>query len=407
VIVPGPAQRDRRLLYAATLLRAVATGMMGVVLALHLGLLGASPKAVGFVVSAGLSGAALAALVATLAGDRRGHRRLLLELAILGAAGTVLLAAVQDIRLAGAAAFIGMVNAMGRDRGPALVVEQAMLPATAPEAERTRVFAWYHVLQDAGHALGGVLAGLPSVLVEWGMLAPIPAFRLSLCVAAGLIAGTAACYAGLSPRIETPPVSTASRLSPESRGILFRICALFALDAFAGGFLSSAMLTVFFHERFGTSAAMLGLLFAGARVANGISHLGAAWLARRIGLVNTMVFTHVPSSLLLVTVTYAPTFGVAAALFLLREGLVEMDVPTRQSYVMAVVRPEERLVASGVTHLVRLAGWAAGPVVGGILMQDVTLGTPFVVAAAMKITYDGLLWAAFRRHRPPEEIQIA
>jgi len=151
------------------------------------------------------------------------------------------------------------------------------------------------------------------------------------------------------------------------------------------------------------SAATIGLLFAGARVANGFSHLGAAWLAARIGLVNTMVFTHIPSSLLLVTVTYAPSFGVAAALFLLREGLVEMDVPTRQSYVMAVVRPEERLVASGVTHLVRLAGWAMGPVIGGVLMQDVALGTPFVVAAAMKITYDVLLWIGFRRHRPPEE----
>ena len=404
----GPAQRDRRLLYAAALLRAVATGMIGVVLALHLGLLGASPAVIGGVVSAGLGGAALAALVATLTGDRRGHRRLLLELATLGAAGTALLAVVQDVRLAAAAAFVGMVNAMGRDRGPALVVEQSMLPATAVEAERTRVFAWYHLLQDAGHALGGVLAGLPSVLVESGLLEPDAAFRLSLCVTAGLIACTGVCYAGLSPRTETPPVSTGSRLSPESRGILLRLSSLFALDAFAGGFLSSAMLTVFFHERFGASAATLGLLFAGARVANGLSHLGAAWLARRIGLVNTMVFTHVPSSLLLVTVTYAPTFGIAAALFLLREGLVEMDVPTRQSYVMAVVRPEERLVASGVTHLVRLAGWAAGPVIGGILMQDVALGTPFVAAAAMKIVYDGLLWGAFRRHRPPEEgAQIA
>ncbi len=405
---PGPAQRDRRLLYAAALLRAVATGMMGVVLALHLGLLGASPAAIGAVVSAGLGGAALAALVATLVGDRRGHRRLLLELATLGAAGTALLAVVNDIGLAAAAAFVGMVNAMGRDRGPALVVEQAMLPATAVAEERTRVFAWYHVLQDAGHALGGVLAGLPSVLVASGLLETAAAFRLSLCVGGGLLACTALCYAGLSPQAEAPAAPIGSRLSPASRSILVRISALFALDAFAGGFLSSAMLTVFFHERFGASAATLGLLFAGARVANGLSHLGAAWLARRIGLVNTMVFTHIPSSLLLVTVTYAPTFAIAAALFLLREGLVEMDVPTRQSYVMAVVRPEERLVASGVTHLVRLAGWAAGPVIGGILMQDVALGTPFVAAAAMKVAYDGLLWAAFRRHRPPEEsAQIA
>jgi MFS family permease len=403
----GPARRDRRLLYAAALLRAVATGMTGVVLALYLGLLGASPAAIGAVVSAGFAGGAFAALFATLAGDRHGHRRLLLELAILGAAGTGALAVVDDARLAAAAAFVGMVNAMGRDRGPALIVEGAMLPATAPEAGRTRVFAWYHVLQDAGHALGGVLAGLPSVLVAAGTADAVTAFRLSLWMVASLLALTAVCYVRLSPRTGTPVLPTGPRLSPASRRILTRLSLLFLLDAFAGGFLSSAMLTVFFHERFGASAATLGLLFAGARVANGLSHLGAAWLARRIGLVNTMVFTHVPSSLLLVTVTWAPSFGIAAALFLVREGLVEMDVPTRQSYVMAVVRPEERLVASGVTHLVRLAGWAAGPVIGGVLMQDVALGTPLVAAAAMKIAYDGLLWLGFRRHRPPEEAQIA
>ena len=403
---PGPARRDRRLLYAAAVLRAVAVGMTGVVLALWLGLLGASPAEVGAVVSAGFAGGALAALVATLAGDRRGHRRLLLELATLAAAGTAVLAVVSDVRLAAAAAFVGMVNAMGRDRGPALLVEQAILPATAPDAERTRVFAWYHVLQDAGHALGGVLAGLPTALGALGMT-DAGALRVSLWVVAGLLALTVPCYARVSPRAGEPVAPSGPRLSPASRRVLTRLSLLFLLDAFAGGFLSSAMLTVFFHERFGASAATLGLLFAGARIANGLSHLGAAWLAARIGLVNTMVFTHIPSSLLLVTVTYAPSFAVAAALFLVREGLVEMDVPTRQSYVMSVVRPEERLVASGVTHLVRLAGWAAGPVIGGFLMQDVALGTPFVAAAAMKITYDVLLWVGFRRHRPPEESPTA
>jgi MFS family permease len=384
------------------MLRAVATGMTGVVLALWLGLLGASPAAIGTVVSAGFAGGALAALVATLAADRRGHRRLLLELATIAAVGTALLGLMADVRLAAAAAFVGMVNAMGRDRGPALLVEQAMLPATAPEGERTRVFAWYHVLQDAGHALGGVLAGLPTVLEAFGKPDAV-ALRLSVWAIAGLLALSALCYAGLSPWTGESVAPSGPRLSPESRRIVTRLSLLFLLDAFAGGFLSGAMLTVFFHERFGVSAASLGLLFAGARVANAVSHLGAAWLAARVGLVNTMVFTHIPSSLLLVTVTWAPSFGVAAALFLVREGLVEMDVPTRQSYVMAVVRPEERLVASGVTHLVRLAGWAAGPVIGGLLMQDVALGTPFVVAAAMKITYDVLLWIGFRRHRPPEE----
>jgi MFS family permease len=163
------------------------------------------------------------------------------------------------------------------------------------------------------------------------------------------------------------------------------------------------MLSYFFYERFGVSAGSIGLLFAGARAANALSHLGAAWLAKRIGLVNTMVFTHVPSSLLLVTVAFAPSFPVAAALFLLREGLVEMDVPTRQSYVMAVVRPEERTFASGLTHVVRMGAWAVAPAFAGLFMKDVSLLAPLLVGAGMKIGYDVLLYASFKRIRPPEE----
>ena len=155
--------------------------------------------------------------------------------------------------------------------------------------------------------------------------------------------------------------------------------------------------------RFGVGPAEMGALFFGARALNAVSHLGAAWLAGRIGLVNTMVFTHIPSSLLLVTVAYAPSFGVAAVLFLIREGLVEMDVPTRQSYVMAIVKPEERTTVAGITHLIRLAGWAIAPLIAGYFMQSLAIATPLVVGATMKIAYDLLLYRAFRSTRPPEE----
>jgi predicted MFS family arabinose efflux permease len=213
-------------------------------------------------------------------------------------------------------------------------------------------------------------------------------------------------YLRLGARVETfsgsAPVPRAP-LSAESRRILMRISALFAVDGLAGGLLLTSLLSYFFFERFHASPATIGALFFAARLLNAVSHLGAAWLARRIGLVNTMVFTHVPSSLLLVTVAFAPSFPVAAVLFLLREGLVEMDVPTRQSYVMAVVRPEEATVASGITSLVRLASWAVGPTAAGMFMQTTSLMTPLVVGAAMKIAYDVLLWRAFRSVRPPEE----
>jgi MFS family permease len=212
-------------------------------------------------------------------------------------------------------------------------------------------------------------------------------------------------YLGLSPDVERPAADRSTpTLSPESRRILWRVSSLFALDSLAGGFLTSALLAFFFHERFGAGPVQVGLLFFGARVANAFSHLGAAWLAKRIGLVNTMVFTHIPSSLLLFTVPFAPSFPVAALLFLLREGLVEMDVPTRQSYVMAVVKPHERTLASGVTHLVRLGAWAAAPGFAGLLMSGVALGAPLAVGAGMKIVYDLLLYASFRGLRPPEEV---
>jgi len=188
--------------------------------------------------------------------------------------------------------------------------------------------------------------------------------------------------------------------------VLVRISALFFVDALGGGFLTASLVSYFFFERFGVGAGTIALLFGAARVANALSHLGAAWLARRIGLVNTMVFTHIPSSILLVTVAFAPNFPVAAVLFLLREGLVEMDVPTRTSYVMAMVRPEERTVAAGVTNLVRIVGWAMAPVFAGLLMARYSLVVPLVLAAGLKITYDVMLWIAFRRLPPPEE-QVA
>jgi len=389
--------------FAAAFLRAVSTGMIGVLLGLHLTTLGFSKQLTGWIVSAGLAGMAVAAAIVTLAGDRLGRRRTLIGLSLLGGAGCLAAACVSHPLAMGAAAFLGMLNGMGRDRGAALILEQAVLPATTSDRGRTRVFAWYNVLQDSGHALGGLLAGLPALLERFAHQSPADAFRASVAAAGVLTLASALLYLGLSADVEQR-AATRIQVSPESRRVLVKISSLFALDSLGGGFLTASLVAVFFHERFGVEVAALAPLFFGARVLNGLSHFGAAWLARRIGLVNTMVFTHIPSSLLLATVAFAPSFPVAAALFLLREGLVEMDVPTRQSYVMAVVRPEERTVASGVTHLVRVACWAVAPSFAGTLMTGSALGMPLVVAAATKIVYDVLLWISFRRVRPPEEI---
>ncbi len=394
---------DRRILYAISFLRSLATGLMGVLLGLYLARLAYSPAEIGLTVSAGLAGATLAVLTVSVAGDRLGRRRSLIALALLGACGGLGALLLSDLAAVLAVAFVGMLNGHGRDRGAAMVLEQAILPATAGDAERTRTFAWYNVLQDTGLALGSLLAALPAVLRDQAGVADLAAFKAAIALYVALYLLQALLASRLSRRVEAPAPAARVALTPESRRRLTRISALFALDALAGGFLGTALIAYFFQAHFGAGEAAIALLFLGARGLNAVSHLGAAWLARRIGLVNTMVFTHIPSSLLLVTVPFAPDFATAALLFLLREGLVEMDVPTRQSYVMAMVRPEERTFASGVTHLVRLGGWAAGPAFAGFFMQVLALGSPLIVGAAMKIAYDGLLWMSFRKLRPPEE----
>ena len=391
---------DLARLYAGALLRSTACGLVGVYLGFELARRGWSPASAGLVLAAGLAGNAASALAVALYGDRLGRRRALATLAALSSAGGLAAAWTGAFLPFAAVAFVGLLNGMGRDRGAALALEQAAMPALVGDRDRTFALALYNVLLDLGHALGSaavVLVPLAPAAGAVGGASP------GLVVYALLLAPGVALAATLSARVESAGARGPLRLRPESRSRLTRICALFALDSFAGGFLTSALVAWFFFERFGVGVGTVGALFAAARVANALSHLAAAWLARRIGLVNTMVFTHLPSSLLLATVPFAPSFAVAAALFLLREGLVEMDVPTRQSYVLAVVRPEERTFASAATHLVRTLGWAAGPAVAGLAMSRLGLGAPLVAAAVLKIAYDLALWVSFRHLRPPEE----
>ncbi|HSN20988.1 MAG TPA: MFS transporter, partial [Usitatibacter sp.] len=241
----------------------------------------------------------------------------------------------------------------------------------------------------------------------WAGMPTLAAMRATLGVFCALNLGAALLYARLPAALpETRSVSLRA-LSPASRPIVGKISMLFLVDAFGGGFVGSALFAYFFAERFGAGPATLAALFGAGRLLSAGSHLVAAWLSRRIGLVNTMVYTHIPSSLLLFTIVASDHLAVAAFLFLLREALNEMDVPTRQSYVMAVVRPDERLAAAGITSLVRSGGWAAAPAIAGWLMQAGGLGLPLVVAGATKIAYDLLLWREFRRVVPPEEAVAA
>ena len=394
---------DRHVILAATFLRALATGMMGVLLGLYLDRLTYTPTEIGLVIGAGLAGAALSAAVVTFFGDALGRRRSLLILSLAAALGGFALLVSVNLWVVCGVAFLGMLNGMGRDRGAALVLEQAILPGIVAPQRRTQAFAGYNVLQDIGHALGGLLAALPALMRSLFGIGELASFQVAIAVYAILLLTSAILYLRLTTSVEAQQLKPALQLAPHSRKVLWRISTLFALDSFAGGFLGTALLAYFFHMQFGASETSIALLFFLARAANAASHFAAAWLAARIGLVNTMVFTHIPSSLLLMAVPFAPTFGIAALLFLLRECLVEMDVPTRQSYVMAVVLPEERTLASGVTHLVRMGGWAVAPFLAGPLMQGLALATPLLVGAGLKIVYDIALYRAFRHVKPPEE----
>lgn len=398
---------ERRVFYVTAFVRAVTTSLVGVLIGVYLARQGITGAALGTIVSAGLVGAALAAVVATFLADRIRRRRFLIVLAVLSVLGTIAFAFSTSPFALSAAAFVGMLNGMGKDRGAALILEQAALPSTTTSGGRTQVIAWYTMLQDLGHAAGALLAGVPTVLEATTHLRGATPHRATLlgCAALGLMA--VVLYSRLGADVEVSAGLRSPGLAPRSRGLLTKISALFAIDSLAGGFLTTALLSYFFFERFGVTEGVIGALFFGARLMNAASHLGAAWLAKRFGLVNTMVFTHIPSSLLLVTVAFAPNFAIAAVLFLLREGLVEMDVPTRQSYVLAVVQPDERTFASGITNLVRLGAWAVAPAFAGALMNSDSMYLPLVIGAGMKITYDLLLWRAFRGIRPPEETAAA
>jgi predicted MFS family arabinose efflux permease len=234
----------------------------------------------------------------------------------------------------------------------------------------------------------------------------LDSYRHAFVLYSALMLASALLYLGLGRQVELHTAAPSRRqISAASKKIVFRLAGLFALDSLGGGFLTNTLLAYWFFRRFGVGEEWLGPLFFAAGLANAGSHLGAAWLAGRIGLVNTMVFTHIPANLLLLAVPWVPDFGWAAALFLARECLVRMDVPTRQSYTLALVGPAERTFASGVTNLTRNVSWAAAPSLAGHLMQSAaTLSAPLFVGSGLKIVYDLILFAAFRRLKPPEEL---
>ena len=399
--------RDARRIYAAGFIRSASVSLVGVTLAIYLARVGFSLGQIGLLIGVGVIGSAVATVFVSFQGDHFGRRRTLIGLTLLTMLGYLALAAFTHAALLVPLAFVGMLNGMGRDRGAVSSLEQAMLPETVPATDRTWILAWYHLVLDGGHALGALAAAVPSITVQAADVSPERAHRLMFLLCAGATLVSLVPYLALTPRVEMHAVTgirpNATVPNRRSTRVITRLALLFGLDSIGGGFLNSSLIAYWFFTRYGTSEAALAVLFFAARALNALSHVVAAWLARRIGLLNTMVWTHLPSSLLLIAAPASPNVSLAAALFLAREALVEMDVPTRQSYVMAVVDPSERTFASGVTNVTRNAAGAIGPSVAGLVMQHVTLAGPLIIGGTLKIAYDLLLYRAFRHVRPPEE----
>jgi MFS family permease len=405
--MPTGPRRDLALLYASAWVRSFSIGLLGVVLGVFLFREGFSSVTIGLVIAAGLAGAAVGTVFVTLWADHLGRRRILFALSLLTALGVIVLVFHPVAPALVALAFLGMINGMGTDRSPSFALEQAVLPGLVSDHHRTWGLAWYSVVLDSGGALGALAAGVP--LLEqrlWGLDLGT-AYRTLFwgCAALNVLGGLLALF--LSSNVEVARSASAQLgvkgVSAEAKSTVAKLSSLFALDAFGGGFLTDALVAYWFFRRFGIAESKLAVLFFAVHVLNALSHLGAAWLAKRIGLVKTMVFTHLPSSIFLIAASVVPSVHWAVVLFLLRESLVEMDVPTRQSYVAAVVQPSERTFASGVTNLTRNLSWATASSVAGLLMQRLAFSAPLFLGGGLKIIYDILLWRAFRHLKPPEE----
>ncbi len=401
--------RDSWVLFAARSLRLFGYGLISIVLVLYLAEVGFSEARIGFLLSLTLAGDAAISLWISTRADRVGRRRMLVIGALLVAGSGLVFGLTRAYSLLLVAATIGVISPSGNEVGPFLSIEQAALSHISSGETRTRIFAWYHVAGATATAVGALAAGFGVDALRHAGWSRIDSFRAVIAVYAALGLVLAALFMALTSAVEPGPdqrpVEGPVLLGLHgSRRVVFKLSSLFALDAFAGGFVVQSIAVYWFHVRFGVAVATLGAIFFGANILAGVSALVAVPLARRIGLIETMVVTHIPSNVLLILVPLMPTLTSAIVVFLLRFSISQMDVPTRQSYVMAVVAPCERSAAAGVTGVARTAGAAVSPSLAAMLLAVPGLmGVPFFLAGSLKIVYDLLIWRGFRGVHPAEQ----
>jgi MFS family permease len=407
--------RDGRLLFATRFIRLFAYGSLSVVLVFYLVGIGLSDAQTGTLLTLTLVGDTVVSLFLTTRADRIGRRPMLIVGAALMVAAGLVFAATRSLWLLVLAGTIGVISPSGNEVGPFLPIEQAALSHIVSARARTEVFAWYTLVGSLATAFGALAGGFLTRLLQNAGMTPVSSYRGVIVLYAVLGAGLVALFSRLSNTAEVavPPDLQAPRgtfadLSglDRSRAVVVKLSALFALDSFGGGFVIQSLAAYWFSLRFGVKPEMLGAIFFAANILAGISALLASRLAARIGLVRTMVVTHLPSNVLLILVPLMPTLPLAVLLLLIRFSISQMDVPTRQSYIMAVVSPQERSAAAGITGVARTTGAAFSPVLAGFMFaRPALINLPFFIAGALKIVYDLLLYRAFVTVRPAEEAE--
>jgi MFS family permease len=402
--------RDGRLLFAMRTLRMFGYGFLAVVLVLYLAAAGLDPLGIGLVLSLTLIGDTIISLWLTTNADRLGRRRVLVVGAGLMIVAGLVFAFTSWLPLLILAGAIGVVSPTGNEVGPFLAIEQASLTQTIPSTRRTSTFAWYNLVGYVATATGALGAGLLSQVLLDNGTASIDAYRVVVIgyalIGFVMIIG----FWRLGAAIEAPPLAAATdgirrRFGlGRSKVVVLRLSLLFSIDAFGGGFIPQSLMAYWFHLQYGVDPATLGAIFFGANMLAAVSSLSAARIAARFGLLNTMIFSHLPSNVLLILVPLMPNLPLAITVLLLRFSLSQMDVPTRQSYVMAVVDPDERSAAAGVTGIARTTGAALSPSISSVLIASAGYAAlPFYLAGGFKILYDLLIYRSFRNVKPPEE----
>jgi len=397
---------DGKKLLVTRILRTFAYGYLAVVLGLYLDELGMDPTQIGVVFTTAIAGSAVMTVFWSLVADRVGRRRTVAIMATLMALGGIVFALTDSFWLLLLGAFTGTISATSSEVGVFQTVEQAVLPQTAPNDKRTWLFSIYNTAANFAGALGSLAAASVAFFASLGLegaQAYRPLFVFYALV--GLV--NLLIFMTLSPKVELAHVEGERRFIGihRSTGTVARLSALFALDSFAGGLVVQSVVSYWFYLRWGLSIGELAVIFFWVGVLSGLSLLAAGWLAERIGLLNTMVFTHLPSNVLLILVPLAPTAWLAVALFLIRMSVSQMDVPTRQSYTMAVVDADERTATAGITNVARTTASAISPTFAGMALSAAAFGLPFFLAGGLKVVYDGLVYLTFRNVHPPEEIE--